>query len=42
VQRCGYCGSAFRPGEATVQINGRHYHDDDACAGEARRRLGAG
>jgi predicted Zn-ribbon and HTH transcriptional regulator len=40
-QRCAYCGVAFRPGEATVQINGRAYHDDDACAGEARRRLGA-
>jgi hypothetical protein len=39
--RCGYCGARFRHGEPVVEIGGRPYHDDDACAGEARRRLAA-
>jgi hypothetical protein len=37
--RCGYCGAAFRPEDRVVEIAGRHYHDDDACAGEIRRRM---
>jgi hypothetical protein len=39
--RCAYCGAKFRPGEQTVEINGRIYHDDDACAGTIRRRMEA-
>jgi DNA-directed RNA polymerase subunit RPC12/RpoP len=39
--RCAYCGAKFRPGEQAVEINGRLYHDDDACAGTVRRRMEA-
>ena len=37
--RCSYCGATFRPGEATVEIAGKRYHDDDTCAGTVLRHL---
>jgi putative DNA primase/helicase len=40
-ERCAYCGARFRPGEEVVELRGRRYHDDDACAGEIRRRMAA-
>jgi hypothetical protein len=39
--RCAYCGMAFLPGDEPVEINGKIYHSDDACAGTIRRRLAA-
>jgi hypothetical protein len=39
--RCARCGAAFRPGETAVEIAGKHYHDDDACAGAIRRLMAA-
>jgi hypothetical protein len=39
--RCGRCGAKFRPDEPVVEIGGCPYHDDDACAGEIRRRMAA-
>ena len=39
--RCARCGAAFRPGETAVEIAGKHYHDDDACAGAIRRQMAA-
>jgi hypothetical protein len=40
--RCAYCGMPCTKldGEP-VEINGKLYHADDACAGTIRRRLAA-
>jgi hypothetical protein len=38
-KRCARCGGSFRPAETAVEIAGRWYHDDDACAGHIRREM---
>ena len=38
---CGYCTMAFLPGDEPVEIDGKVYHCDDACAGTIRRRRAA-
>jgi hypothetical protein len=39
--RCAYCTMPFLPGDKAVEIDGKLYHGDDACAGTIRRRLAA-
>lgn len=40
-EACAYCGMPFLPGDEPVEIGGRTYHRDEACAGTVRRRLAA-
>jgi hypothetical protein len=35
---CAYCSMPFLAGDEPVEINGKIYHSDDACAGTIRRR----
>ena len=41
-ERCALLRRRLPARRAAVEIGGKRYHDDDACAGEIRRRMAAG